>query len=451
MDRILKIPGKAPKDIMLAGFCLNLFAGPPVETRSPFSLTGCNPIRTLPAFPPDFHGLASPPVSRPLTLFFMAKLRKIHGQQSWTFGTAEVEAAVTRTGGHLGPVRFLLGDRWVQPFDLAPWADEKLKIEMPPILRVLRGDFFCMPFGGNEKPYATGQGAEQFPPHGETANSQWKYEASTSQRLALSMETTIRKGRVDKTIELVPGQSALYSQHLISGMKGPMTFGHHAILKLPAPNAGRLSMSKFVFGQVFPGAFEEPAKGGYSILKPGAKFSSLRRVPQVDGKFADLSIYPSREGYEDLVLMGSDAKLPFAWTAMTIPSEGYVWFALKDPRVLRSTVFWMSNGGRHYAPWSGRHRHAIGLEEVTSNFHYGLAESAKLNALNRAGIPTCVRMEPGKPLAVNYIMAVAAIPRGFDIVKTIHPSADGQSVILTSESQMAVTALLNLSFLTKGT
>jgi hypothetical protein len=377
----------------------------------------------------------------------MAKLLKIHGQESWTFGTAEVEAAVTRTGGHLGPVRFRLGDRWVEPFDLAPWAGDKPTTEMPPVLRVLRGDFFCMPFGGNENPY----GSEKFPGHGETSNSVWKFESAAPGRLDLSMETTIRKGRVDKTIALLPGQSALYSRHLISGMKGPMAFGHHAILKLPAPNTGRLSMSKFVYGQVFPGVFEEPAKGGYSILKPGAKFSSLRRVPRVDGKLADLSIYPSREGYEDVVLMGSDVKLPFAWTAMTIPSEGYVWFALKDPRVLASTVFWMSNGGRHYAPWNGRHRHAIGLEEVTANFQYGLAESAKPNPLNRAGIATCVRMDPAKPFAVNYIMAVSAIPKGFDIVKTIRPSADGRSVILTSESRKTVTSPINLSFLSRGT
>jgi len=374
----------------------------------------------------------------------MAKLRKIHGQESWTLSTPEVEAAVTKTGGHLGPVRFRIGTRWLEPFDLAPWADEKVKTDMPPILQVMRGDFFCMPFGGNETPY----GKEQFPPHGETANNAWTYQSSTATRLDLSMDTTIRKGRVEKTIELVPGQSALYSRHVVSGVKGAMSFGHHAILKLPAPESGRLSMSKFTYGQVFPGTFEEVVKGGYSILKAGAKFSSLRRVPQVDGKFADLSIYPSREGYEDLVLMGSDPKLPFAWTAMTVPAEGYVWFGLKDPRVLSSTVVWMSNGGRHYAPWSGRHRHAIGLEEVTSNFHFGLAESAKPNALNRAGIPTCVRMQPDKPINVNYIMAVAPIPGGFDIVKSIESSANGKSVTLTSASGKKVTAPINLPFLT---
>jgi hypothetical protein len=372
----------------------------------------------------------------------MAKLRKILGQDSWAVTTGEVEAAVTRTGGHVAPVRFRIGERWIEPFDLAPWALEK-QPDIPPILKVMRGDFFCMPFGGNESPH----GAETYPPHGETANRDWTFESGTAERLELSMETTIRAGKVEKVIELVPGHSAIYSRHVISGMKGPMCFGHHAILKLPAPDSGRLNVSKFTYGQVFPGTFEEPVKGGYSILKAGAKFSSLKRVPRLDGKFADLTIYPSREGYEDLVLVAADPSLALAWTAMTVPDEGYVWFALKDPRVLRSTVLWMSNGGRHYAPWSSRHRHAIGLEEVTANFHYGLAESARPNPLSRAGIATSIRMDPAKPLAINYIMAVAGIPKGFDTVKAILPAVGGNSVTLTSASGKSATAPINLQFL----
>jgi len=373
----------------------------------------------------------------------MSSLTKIQGQKSWTLSTTEVEAAVTRQGGHVAPVRFRIGkNRWVEPFEVAPWAEEKVAAETPEILRVMRGDFFCMPFGGNEKPFK----GEQHPSHGETANAAWTLVSGSPQRLDLSMETSIREGRVEKTIQLIPGHSAIYSRHVISGMKGPMALGHHPILKLPTANAGRISTSRFTYGQVFPGDFEDPSKGGYSILKAGAKFTSLRRVPQVDGKLADLTVYPSREGYEDLVMMAADDTLPFAWTALVVAEEGYVWFSLKNPRVLRSTVFWMSNGGRHYAPWNGRHRHAIGLEEVTANFHYGLAESAKSNPINRAGVPTCIQLDPKNPLTVNYIMAMAAIPKGFDIVKTIHSSANGKSVMLTSQSGKSVTTPLDVSF-----
>jgi len=165
------------------------------------------------------------------------------------------------------------------------------------------------------------------------------------------------------------------------------------------------------------------------LLEAAARFSSLESVPQIDGKWSDLSVYPAREGYEDLVLLASDPDLQFAWTALTLPEEHYVWFSLKDPRVLPATVLWMSNGGRHYAPWNGRHRRTIGLEEIAGNFHYGLADSAARNSLNRAGVATCVKLNPLKPLAVNYIMAVAEIPKGFDIVESILPSVDGKSNI----------------------
>jgi hypothetical protein len=371
------------------------------------------------------------------------KTRIISGQESWTFSTPKVEAALTRQGGHLGPVRFHVGDRWVEPYDLAPWAEEKLAPGSPQVLRVMRGDFFCMPFGGNEASYR----GEKYPPHGETANSRWKFESAGADRLHVSMKTKIRAGRVDKTVQLGTEEPVIYTRHVISGMKGAMSFGHHAILKLPGNGAGRLSVSPFRFGQVFPEAFEVPAKGGYSVLKPGAKFSSMRRVPRVDGRTADLSVYPAREGFEDLVMMASDERMPFAWTALVVASQGYVWFALKDPRVLRSTVFWMSNGGRHYAPWNGRHRHAIGLEEVTSNFHYGLAESARANPVSRAGVATSVTLSPERPLVVNYIMAMAAIPAGFDEVKAIEAARDGRSVVLTARSGKKVRQAVDVRFL----
>ena len=56
----------------------------------------------------------------------------------------------------------------------------------------------------------------------------------------------------------------------------------------------------------------------------------------------------------------------FAWTAATL--DGYVWISLKDPRTLPSTLFWISNGGRHGEPWNGRHLRRLGLEEICGHF-----------------------------------------------------------------------------------
>jgi hypothetical protein len=101
----------------------------------------------------------------------------------------------------------------------------------------------------------------------------------------------------------------------------------------------------------------------------------------------------------------------FAWTAVHFPEEGYVWFSLKDPRILSGTVLWHSNGGRHYSPWSGRHRAVLGLEEVTSSFHWGLAESVAPNDASRAGYKTAHNLDPDLPITINSITGVAATGR----------------------------------------
>ena len=378
-----------------------------------------------------------------------ARAKVVLGQPSWRLATNQLEAFVTELGGHLGPVTFECAGRKIQPFSVAPWAKEKPDPKLPPILRVLRGDFFCLPFGGNGTPYHD----EQYPVHGETANAKWRLESLQHQAgracLHLSLSLKIRPGRVDKRIFLLEGHPAVYSQHTITGMGGPMNLGHHAMLKFPeAPGSGVLALSRFVLGQVFPEAFERPENGGYNCLKAGAPFYSLEHVPTLSGESTDLTRYPARRGFEDLVMVVADERLPFAWTTVTFPQEGYVWFALKDPRVLRSTVLWLSNGGRYYPPWSGRHVSVMGLEEVTSNFHYGLAESVKPNPISNQGHPTSVQLDPDTPLRVPYIMGVAAIPAGFDRVARVEPAAEG--ITLTSASGKQAPAPVALDFLRPG-
>jgi len=366
----------------------------------------------------------------------------ILGQDTSLVKTSTVEAGVTTQGGQLWPAKFRIGDKWVSPLSAAPWALEKTS--PPDVLKVLRGDFFCMPFGGNSTVHA----GEQHPVHGEPANAKWKREPSSDPgTLHFSLRTKVRRARVDKFVSLIEGHPAIYQKHVVSGMSGRMPLGHHAMLHFPRQGSARISTSRFVHGQVFPGQFENPEKGGYSCLKRGAPFSSLKNVPKSDGGKADLSVYPAREGYEDLVMLVSDSTLPFAWTAAVVAEEGWVWFSLKDPRILRSTVFWMSNGGRHYPPFSGRHRGVIGLEDVTSYFHHGHAESVRTNPLSKQGIPTCLEFQPDTSISVNSIMAVAPIPQGFDEVRTIREGKSGRSVELESRSGKTIKAPLDPGFL----
>jgi hypothetical protein len=405
------------------------------------------------------------------------KLRSKFGQPSWEFRSSLVLASLTRLGGHLAPVTFMLNVRSSQtagtrgrrvtqaicPFAIAPWtiAKQKLAKDAPGLLRSLRGDFFCCPFGANTAPFR----GERHPPHGETANNRWSLvglhrgnppgnAGNDAVTLHCRLATAVRRGSVDKYLTLVDGHTAIYSRHCISGMAGPMSLGHHALLRFPgAPGSGVVSTSRFVHGQVLPTPFENPEEGGYQCLQAGASFRRLERVPlaavDADGRrYADLSVFPAREGFDDLAMLTSDARSTFAWNAVTFPAQGYVWFSLRDPRVLRHTILWMSNGGRHYPPWSGGHRAVMGIEDVTAYFHYGLAESARRNPLARRGFPTVVELDVQRPTSVNYIMGVAAVPRGFDKVSRIERTAEG--VDLVASNGRRTHTLLNVDFLKKG-
>ncbi len=372
-------------------------------------------------------------------------LHSVHGAPSWRIANDVVEAWLTRDGGHLGPVRFRTRRGVIQPYSVAPWQPRDVGPDLPRVLRTLRGDFFCLPFGGNAAPWR----GERHPAHGETAVGAWRLvscgPAGRGTELIARLRTRIRPGVVTKRIRLLPGQTVLYCSHEIAGMAGPMCLGHHAMLRFPdAEGAGRIACSGFRFGQVLPARFENPALGGYSSLLPGAVFRDLRRVPRADGGHADLTCYQAREGFEDLVLLATRPARPVAWIAVAFPREGYLWFALKDAAKLAATVLWHSNGGRHYAPWNGRHRHVLGLEEVTAFFDFGLAPSARPNLLSRRGVPTTVTLRPDRPLRIPYVMGVTALPRGFDAVRRVRFERD--HVVFLSASGRSTRQAVDLSF-----
>lgn len=374
-------------------------------------------------------------------------LRTVAGWPSWIVRSRNVEAAVTRTGGHLAPVTFDRGSRRLQPLAVAPWGTERHP-DQPKIVQVLRGDFFCMPFGGNAAPFR----GERHPVHGETANSDWRLldlsRSGGEHVLRLRLNTSIRRGTVDKTVRLVDGHNAVYCRHELSGYSGPMNLGHHATLRFPdGEGSGLISTSRFVHAQVYVQPTELPEQRGYSCLKPGAVFTSLRKVPTVFGTTADLSRYPARRGYEDIAILVADPSLKLAWTAASFPEQRYVWFTLRDPRVLASTLLWMSNGGRHYPPWSGRHINTIGLEDMTGFFHEGLAPSAGPNALRRKGLTTSLALSPARPTIVNYILACVPSPAGFGRVRSIVPVAGKDAVRLTDERGKAFETAVDLAWL----
>ena len=344
-----------------------------------------------------------------------------------------VEAFVTHAGGHLAPITFDLNGQYVQPMQVSPWAVSGEAAGQPEVLRVLRGDFFCLPFGDPT-------------PHGTPANGTWSLDAIDDGGRTLRASIALDEGgRVDKTVRLVDGHAAVYQRHKVSAEVGPTSFGHHATLAFPDElGCARISTSPFARGQTFLEPTESPEKGGYSALKPAAAFDDLARVPLAAGGTADLTRYPARRGFEDIVQVFADSAAPgwpLAWSAASVARAGYCWFSLRDARVLTGTLLWHSNGGRHYAPWNGRHRNVLGIEDVTANFHLGRDASVGPNAATDAGLRTAA---PG-PLDVRYIFGVAPIGPDFGRVADIRPEGDG--VALTDEHGTGVKVEIDVGHL----
>lgn len=362
----------------------------------------------------------------------------LHGSPSFTLRNKEVELAVTRTGGHLAPLAYLLPGLRASPLALAPWLPQEVDPALPRLLTELRGDFFCLPFGGQEKG----------PPHGETANAEWSLLEQSTGHLALRLEARDTGACVTKRLRLVDGHHALYTEHLVEGLNGDWNYGTHAILDLSGlpEGAARISTSEMHFGSVYPGEFSPATEGATGCLLPGGRFTDLAKVPRKDGKQADVSRYPARQGNDDLVMMANAASSPaqpFGWSAVSLP--GYTWIQLKRVSDFPCTMLWLSHGGRTAHPWESRHLGRLGLEEVCSHFSDGVTV-AREDRLAAEGIPTTRRFCPEKAVRLPLIQAAAATPPGFGRIVSVLPEGS-LGVRFTDEKGTSILSPLDWNFL----
>ena len=368
------------------------------------------------------------------------------GQPSYRLENRHAAVLVTVQGGHLNPL-FRLPGREVAPYFVNPWWKEPGAAELDDLTRVLRGDFFCFPFGANADPFE----GVKYPAHGATANDCWEpVEAGAGDSLALRLPLPGGKGVVEKRIGLGADSPVVYSEHVVRGWSGKIPLGHHAILQFPTgENTGVIDLSPPVAAFTHPTLVEEPANRGYSLLKPGVEFRDPTRVPTVYGDTVDLTRYPQRFGHEDVVQFISDPTRELAWSAVTFPGEGYLYFQLKDPRVLASTLFWRSNGGRHYAAVerpAARGAGAGGGDHLLRPRHQ--AERGAQSAVAK-GYQTCLEIRESAPPAIRVVTGVAAIPAGFAGVRDIRRK-DGSTVVIEGKGGEKLEVPCRVDFLAKG-
>lgn len=305
----------------------------------------------------------------------------------------------------------------IRPLHRAPWvtSGDALPDGLALVERQLAGDFLCAPFGVN-----TGG-----PIHGPTANGTWNEVENTVsddgvRTARYRLEQPVSGATVEKTLTLCPGHPFVYQRHDFTGGSGHMPVAHHAMVHVPG--GARLSFSPKAFGVTPATALETDPARGRSILAYPRRFDTLAALELVDGGAADARNYPFADRHEDMLVMSEKPGTAIAWSAALAQKDGFLFFAIKDAHTLPETMLWMSNGGRDYAPWSGRHTAVLGIEEAATSCHEtGMFTST--GAPSRHGLATGLMLEPGTTRSVVYGFGAIPVPPGWSEITDIRVAA----------------------------
>jgi len=255
----------------------------------------------------------------------------------------------------------------IAPLHTAPWVGrEEMPADADPHLARLGGDFFCAPFAGREGPS---------PSHGWPPNSEWDAKAGTSE-LTATLEKTVFGATLTKTLTLRDRHPFVYQRHVFDGGAGEFAVANHACVSLP--NGGIIRTSPKRWWETPNTALEpDPARGRSALSYPAR--GEAHAFPAASGT-CDLTRFPWAPAHEDFVAGVEASGHTLGWTAVTRLGQGDVFLSLRNATRLPMTMLWHSHGGRDYAPWSGRHRHCLGVEEGAARHMLGLSGDADLTA-----------------------------------------------------------------------
>lgn len=327
-------------------------------------------------------------------------------QFSWSHGSGEVQAL----GGMLGPVWFDLGQaRPVQPFFVAPWADEPGTEGLPGVLRRLRGEWPCVPFGVERVSPPTGwsgrtTGVGDGALHGFGANNHWSLidRGTDWIELGITYPTTHSVRGLRRRIAGRTGAAALdITLEIDAADQIDLCLALHPTFRLPAAaGAVTLEVAGFRRGLTFPELLDESG-----LASPGQWFDRLDRVPgRMDG-YVDFARLPAVTPNEDLLQVQADAGL----VHLSNHEEGWRAQVSYDAGLFPTALLWFTNQGWSAPPWSGRTR-ALGIEPARAAFDLGQAVSADPdNPLARAGVPTSIQLAAGETLATRYVIGLEAL------------------------------------------
>jgi hypothetical protein len=148
-------------------------------------------------------------------------------------------------GGMLGPTLFVLPDgSQVAPFHLAPWFTEPEARDLGGVMRRMRGEWVCVPFGIESDRPGTGgwpaSAAGSSEPHGHAANHEWTWDDAGPASLAMHIEypTGHAVARLERRIAPDPKDAAIDFELLVTVRQDcVLPIGLHPVLRLPSGSA----------------------------------------------------------------------------------------------------------------------------------------------------------------------------------------------------------------------
>lgn len=314
---------------------------------------------------------------------------------AWSHGRAELQSL----GGMLAPVVFdAPGRPPFAPLQVAPWADEPGHAALPGILRRLRGEWPCVPFGRCDRPDGL---PPTWPPlepgdgwgHGYASHHEWTWQDERDP-LALTLQIELPASspvsRLRRQVRAVDGSAALDIRLDITARSAcVLPVALHPTLRL---DAGRVQLD---IPHAGPGlTYPTPAEAS-SRLQPDAQFTRLDAAPLAGGGTVDLSRYPQSTDSEELLQLIQVSGPVHA----RYLDQGWTLTLDWDRALLPDLMLWVSHRGRPQLPWNGRHW-ALGIEPVNSAFDLGRVARPPSDHLlaSRAGLA----FEAGQTRTLHY-------------------------------------------------
>jgi len=364
-------------------------------------------------------------------------------ENGFTYKSDSVDVFITRRGAHCAPVVFQKERGGFAPYFINPWKDENLENRDDPVLNSLRGNFFCLPFGAGG---SDGNG-RFFNPHGEVANGSWEFLGSETSELGERIKLKINPRDIGGTVtrQISVKDNILYTLSSVEGVEGSYPVGYHPNLRMPETGRMYVSNSPFETGRTDGQSASQYKGGEYYSLKPNADFTDMSKVPMINGGTSDCLIFPRLEGFVDIVA-GYRAPVPsIAWSVAAYPSEGFLYFSLKNQEVFGTSLLWMEDKGRHQAPWNGRTR-VLGLEDTCSFFANPVLDCRNPNSMSEKGYKTVWSFNSDTVSHFPYIEGTLPISSTFTKVDRVQFSSNSVEIISVSGERISFKVSLDFLF-----